>query len=497
MNNFYLDNMIFGMKPFSITHKFGVNGKIAGNLAAIQEIENTVAVLYGPKGCAFHYKYSTRARNKPFYELESVDFKNKDVIFGAEYKLKELLLSIDENRKPDLIFIIPTVVSDIINDDLETIGKEIQSHIKAKVVVLKSQAFSHMDKTNSRKMLKEKANLNSGRKYSCSAEYKGCGYVEVMNALVEQVMQRKTIETNTVNIESFIWGYDGTNKLLRIKEYLHKMGIKVNCFLPAANIVQIQEAPSAQLNIVRRKQWAMKMQKKFGSDYLHISDMQEWHGIEGIIDFYMEIGKLLKCENTVKKFIENEKNKIIDRYNEIKASFVKYKFALISESISDLGEKIRTYYDYGINLEKIFIILNPSFQEEYGLDKETLEKIYNKIELVKNTLNCNAQIIINPQENKIKEYLNPVDYIICSSNPLYSNFDKPCIPSFYSRPVFDFFSFMEIMEEIYRIVINKNETKKKLLLNRVDFNKYFYPLLENDVNSLASREMYCRMWRLR
>ena len=96
MKTFVQDNMILGMKPLSGVHRFSVNGKISGNLAAIHEIENAVPIIVSPIGCGFHYKNNARSRNTSFPELECVNMTNEDVIFGSEAKLKKLILKVGD-----------------------------------------------------------------------------------------------------------------------------------------------------------------------------------------------------------------------------------------------------------------------------------------------------------------------------------------------------------------------------------------------------------------
>ena len=118
MNQYYQDNMLFGMNPSSYLHRYAVNGKVSGNLACISEIKNAAVVLYSPRGCGFHYRCHVRSGQSPVYELECADLRNNDVIFGGEKKLTALLQKVEREQQPEIIFLLPSVVSDIINDDL-------------------------------------------------------------------------------------------------------------------------------------------------------------------------------------------------------------------------------------------------------------------------------------------------------------------------------------------------------------------------------------------
>ena len=243
MNQYYQDNMLLGMNPSSYLHRYAVNGKVSGNLACISEIKNASVVLYSPRGCGFHYRYHARSGQSPVYELECADLRNNDVIFGGEQKLTALLQKVEREQQPEIIFLLPSVVSDIINDDLAGLACSLQPQFKAKLVPITSQVFSHMDKSNGRKVLREKACQKQKQKFSSSAVYPGCGYVEVMDALVEQVMEPQSVQPLSVNIETFVWGYNGEDKLQGMSEMLQKMGITVNAYLPAADLQTIKRAP--------------------------------------------------------------------------------------------------------------------------------------------------------------------------------------------------------------------------------------------------------------
>lgn len=141
MNQYYQDNMLFGMNPSSYLHRYAVNGKVSGNLACISEIKNAAVVLYSPRGCGFHYRCHVRSGQSPFYELECADLRNNDVIFGGEQKLTALLQKVEREQQPEIIFLLPSVVSDIINDDLAGLACSLQPQFKAKLVPITSQVF--------------------------------------------------------------------------------------------------------------------------------------------------------------------------------------------------------------------------------------------------------------------------------------------------------------------------------------------------------------------
>lgn len=498
MNQYYQDNMLLGMNLSSYLHRYAVNGKVSGNLACISEIKNAAVVLYSPRGCGFHYRYHARSRQSPVYELECADLRNNDVIFGGEKKLTALLQKVEREQKPEIIFLLPSVVSDIINDDLEGLACSLQPQFQAKLVPITSQVFSHMDKSNGRKVLREKACQKQKQKFSSSAVYPGCGYVEVMDALVEQVMEPQSVQPQSVNIEAFVWGYNGEDKLQGMSEMLQKMGITVNAYLPAADLQTIKKAPRAALNIVRRKKWALAMEQCFGTPFLHVADMQEWHGIEGIGDLYRQIGKMLGCEDAVERVLQAEYERVAARYRELRAEFAKYKFCLIAHGIAYLPDALRVYQqDYGLPITKICIIMNPSYQAETGLDDAMMQRFKDRIELAKAEYGCEAQVLLEPSEEALREAAQSCDFVICNGHPRYASLNVPVLYNLFDRSVWNYQGFVDIMEEVWQMLQQPQRTGSSLLLSKLAYDPVFYPMREADKDSKASRELYSRVWRQR
>ena len=496
MSEYYNDLLLLDMKPFTLLHRLGVNGKQSGSLAAIQEIPRAVTVMYGPRGCGFHYRNTVRIRSGPVDNLECADLADRDVIFGGERKLRRILREIDSTKHPEIIFILPTVVSDVINDDLYGIAQDVQPCIRAKLVVIQSQAFSHMDKNNTRKNIAERAGQNCKQKFS-GADYRGCGYVEVMTALVEQVMEPQVKDPLAINVESFIWGYGGTDKLKRMQALLARMGIRVNTFLPAAGLDQIRKAPMAALNLVRRKKWAMAMEEKFGTPYLHIADMSQWHGLAGMRELYETIGRKLGVLSQVQAVLDEEENRIRPLLEESRKAFAGQRFCLITNGLYSLPEAIKCYgADNGIPLRHILLIRNPNFQRDLGLKTDVMERLYQRIREAMELYHCQAELTVDPDEEKLRQVIDDSDFLICGSHPRYTKFGKPIIPGYLDRVVFDYDSYAEVLAGIADRV-QKKTCPGHLLLNRQEYDPVFYPLLKNDTNTWASREMYSRMWRLR
>ena len=107
------DRILIGAQAALVNHQQGVNGKVAGNLAALAQIHDAVVILHGPKGCAYHYRYFARRRYLPFYGLESTDLSEADVVSGGEDKLLALARKVIWEHRPGCVALVPTVASDV------------------------------------------------------------------------------------------------------------------------------------------------------------------------------------------------------------------------------------------------------------------------------------------------------------------------------------------------------------------------------------------------
>ena len=113
------------MYPSRLLHSFGVNGKVSGSIGVAGEIGgNVVAILHGPLGCGFHYRFSARRRHEPFYRILTTDLQEQEIVFGGGEKLEKTIRDAWDRYHPELILVIPTPISDILNESVtETAGR--------------------------------------------------------------------------------------------------------------------------------------------------------------------------------------------------------------------------------------------------------------------------------------------------------------------------------------------------------------------------------------
>lgn len=229
----FFEDLMTAMYPSGLLHTFGVNGKISGSVGAVGEMQEVLPLLHSPRGCGFHYRYSARRRHQPFYSVLTSNLEERDIICGGEEKLRQAIRDAWSRYRPGLIMVIPSPISDILNEDVRSVCAELRRE-GISVVGVQSELFSHRDKNYTRNRLKELARQTITGDNRLEMELKGCGFTEALYALVEQVMEPSAQIPHSVNIETVGWGSEGKAALRELEVFLNGCGIQVNTWIPSA-----------------------------------------------------------------------------------------------------------------------------------------------------------------------------------------------------------------------------------------------------------------------
>ena len=164
------------MYPSVLLHGYGVNGKISGSVGAVGEMSGGVAaILHAPLGCGFHYRFSARRRHQPFFALFSSDLTETEIVFGGEEKLLAAARAVWTRYRPALLMLIPSPVTDVLNEDLRGAAETLRAE-GIPAAAIRSELFSHRDKSYARRRLKELAALKITGDNRLEMELKGCGF---------------------------------------------------------------------------------------------------------------------------------------------------------------------------------------------------------------------------------------------------------------------------------------------------------------------------------
>jgi nitrogenase molybdenum-iron protein beta chain len=321
---------------------------LGGAVATARNIKRTIPILHAGPGCGPQVtmgQSSTAGFQGVGYVggsgLPSTNMYEKEVIFGGESRLKELIESSIEIIDGDLYFVLSGCTSDIIGDDVASIVEEYRQ---------KGYPIVHAE----------------------TAGFKGntyLGYELVFEALIKQLVKPSKKDPHTVNLFGII-PYQDINwqgNLEEISRILKRIGLNANNFLTDnQGIESIVKSSEASLNIIINPWIGDEIVKhyaeQFNIPYIRVSGLPI--GPTSTNSFLKQISFALGLDHRlVDKVIEEETEYVYRYFERLTEIYAKYRFAIISDSNTALGYTKFLVNDFG-QIPKIVIVTdNP--KDEY------------------------------------------------------------------------------------------------------------------------------------
>lgn len=481
------------MYPSTLLHTFGVNGKVSGSVGAVGEMNGQiVAIIHSAVGCGFHYRHSARRRHEPFYRLLCSDLTETDIIYGGTEKLYRTAKETWMRYHPSLLVVIPTPVSDILNEDIQTVTKRLCSEGIAAVGIV-SELFSHRDKNYAKDRVRKLAEQKITGDNRLETELKGCGFTEALYALVEQVMEPQEVIPRSVNIETVGWGNEGTLVLREIEEFLNRCQVSVNCWIPSASLSEIITAPRAQLNLVKRVRWARRMRERFGTDYLHLGAAGRYTGLSGIALFYRDIAEKLGIQEEMEPLIEQERSRTDENTKELRAELAGYQCVLVCRGIQNAPFRIKLFAgEFGLHIRHICLILTPDMARDMDLNEKLQQQLMTRITDAVELFAPSAKVHLNPVRREMESFFAEADAVVGTDDFTLEGLGASLIPSKTETTAVSFPSYERNLKRL-RDRLAQTKEKRDLILNRMPFDTESYPVYGTR-DGIAAKEMWKRMW---
>lgn len=493
MRNRYYEELKTALFPSAVFHQFGVNGKISGSIFAAGEMIGAVAVLHGARGCGYHYRYSARTRHAPFLDIVCSNLTEQEIIFGGEDKLLQTVIGADRTYHPSLIVIIPTPVSDILQDDMTAVQRRAMEEYGIRVLCARSELFSHRDRSYSKRRMKEIAAQGMNQSKNLDFDITGCGYSEILYAAVDQLMKPCSPEPMTVNIETIAWGVSGIPVLAQIRDTLALAGVRVNCFFPSASLEEIENMPKASLNIVRRIHWAKHMREVYGTPYLQINTNGRYSGLDGIETFYRDIGAALDIPGKMNELAARLKREALDEVGGELLKLSQYRVYVASLSIQTLPYLIKELsQSYGLQIQGCAVYVSQRSRRNTDITDEVLGQLASRVEDSLNRYAKGAKLLINPELKEISEASAGVDAVFGSDDYQFEKLGLPVINLRHDSVSLSFDSYVESVKRILK-KLEGRENRGSLILNKMDIDFESYPGL-NRKDLTAAKDMWSKMW---
>jgi nitrogenase molybdenum-iron protein beta chain len=282
----------------------------------------------------------------------------KNVVFGGEEKLKDLLDSTDKLLNSELMVVIPGCIPKMIGDDMQRVVSDYNQTHEVPAILVETAGFT-------------------GNSYK--------GYELFFDAVIDQYLKPSKVKKGRVNLlgimpcQHVFWKGD----LRAIKETIELIGLKVNTIFGDIQGVEcLRSIPEAELNIVINP-WlgveaAKKLEEKFGTPFIVQQGLPV--GPRDTEAFLRRIGEKVGIP-------EEKLRKSLDRTVKESWKFFNYVgvglymgltdsyFAVVSESNIAIG--LVRYLTNDCGLLPSVVILTDSPPEEYreGIIKKLTENL--------------------------------------------------------------------------------------------------------------------------
>lgn len=299
-----------------------------GTIWTLSSIEGACVIEFGPAGTTHYAIEGIGSLNgQDEAKIYSTHMDQNDVTFGKYDRLEQAILEVDENIKPQYIFVMASSISSIIGADIESVCYQLEDQVKATLIPL----------------------TTGGLKYHYPT-----GVEQTLELLVKRLVKPYPKDCNKYNILGFT--IDRYNYLSDVEELKRMMKSFFNkevntVFTCGTSIESIEKASNASLNIVVRRE-ALKaakwMEKTYGIPYIY----QNLYGLKNTQQFIESVNQIsgynlnqLQYESEVailKKHLFNVKRRFFF-YKETKkcAVFGDYDTVIgISELLEELNLEI-------------------------------------------------------------------------------------------------------------------------------------------------------------
>ncbi|MFW6274055.1 MAG: nitrogenase component 1 [Halanaerobium sp.] len=330
----------------------------SGARVVLNPIKDAYHLVHGPIGCASYtwdIRGSLTSGADTFRSSFSTDLREKDIVFGGEEKLNQIISELVEkdDYQPEVIFIYSTCVVGVIGDDLKAAARKAEKKYGIRVIPVESSGFagtksngykaacealldlmsdfkqtSSEQESSRKKEEKRKENEKLKQQIKGTAEiesdYKGLDTKDKIQLLVKKLNRISDLQRNDkisylknkksaaeynraqnkIKSINLLGDYNLAGEGWIIKNYLESVGIEVIAkFTGDSGVDDIRQAPGADLNIVQcagsMKYLARRMEEKYEIPFIEISFL----GLQDSLDSLREIADQLG-EQRIKENVE-------------------------------------------------------------------------------------------------------------------------------------------------------------------------------------------------
>ncbi len=251
--------------------------------------------------------------------IPSTNTYEKEIVFGAEKRLKQIISSTIEVVDGDLYFVLTGCTAEIIGDDIAAV---ISGYNEKNISVIHASTGGF-----------------SGTNYE--------GYNKVWGAIVGQLLEERPRNKKLVNLFGIVPAADvfWQGNIGEIARLLSGLGLEVNTFFTGRqDIGNVKDSSSAALNIVLSPWLAEEplkiYEKKFGIPYLRYPGLPV--GPTATENFLRLVSDKLKLnKKKLDKFLDTEKQYVYDFFDKsamvVTGFGIQHSIAVVGDSSTAVG----------------------------------------------------------------------------------------------------------------------------------------------------------------
>ncbi|MGD0072299.1 MAG: nitrogenase component 1 [Candidatus Bathyarchaeia archaeon] len=337
---------------------------LAGAYNVVHQINDALTVMDSPQSCGFITFATTistpsneNLKNSVFPNLICTNMREKDVIFGAEKNLKEVITRANRKLSPTATFVITSCPSGIIGEDVNpTIAQARKEGID--IVGINTDGILTGD-------------FNTGMLTA---------YKTVAEHFIDKSIRPTGRAINIIGEQPLSTVSDKNFK--ELKKILDFLGLKINCrFIKNTNIKQIKEFKKASVNIPAANEIMINTLMFYFENQFNVPALKAPLPLafNQTVVFTRALGKTFGCESAANELVRQARADYESQVAELK-KFWSGKKVLIFSAISDTDWMISTLLDLNVNIQKVcyfecFYLYEPSESKFAG--KVKIETKYN------------------------------------------------------------------------------------------------------------------------
>ena len=353
---------------------------LAGAYTVVHEIRDSVAIMDSPLACAFTSLCTTMSSSSilgsesPLPTLICTDMKEKDVIFGAEKNLKEVILDTNQRLSPSATFVITSCPSGIIGEDSDQIIEETRKK-GLEVVGLKSDGVLGGD-------------FNAGMLTA---------YKTVAEHFIDENVSPSGDAVNIIGEQNLSTATD--KNFEELKKILDFLGLKINCrFIKKTDVSQIRQFKKATVNIPATDDLIIPTLMDLFANRFHVPALKAPlpFAFAQTATFARVLGSTFGREQRADELISRARLDYERQVAELEKLWLGKKIMIFS-SVANVDWLISTLLDLKANIQKVCFLklfyLQVSHESEFK-DRIEIEHDYPFEDREKDILKNNPDLVL-------------------------------------------------------------------------------------------------------